>query len=174
MRQCARCKKPSEKYRCQACAEFHRQKSNQRVADRKTKGLCLVCGGPRDDSRSTCEACRTKYWNRETKTLQEKRFRDKRKLEAFIAYGGFICKCCGETEKLFLTIDHVNNDGANHRREIGKGRKANASGPIYAWLRKNKYPEGFQVLCINCNFGKRMNKGVCPHQEALVWPKRIN
>ena len=69
---------------------------------------------------------------------------------------GRSCVCCGESEELFLTIDHVNNDGAEHRRAIGPD--------ICAWLLKNDFPEGFQVLCYNCNCGKQRNGGTCPHQ----------
>jgi hypothetical protein len=76
------------------------------------------------------------------------------------AYGGYKCACCGETEPLFLSIDHVNNDGAEHRRKLGiKG-----GTEIYRWLIKNDFPDGFQVLCYNCQQGKRLNNGVCPHQ----------
>ncbi len=28
-------------------------------------------------------------------------------------------------------------------------------------------PEGFQVLCWNCNLGKYYNGGVCPHRGAV-------
>jgi hypothetical protein len=34
-------------------------------------------------------------------------------------------------------------------------------------LRRNNYPEGFQILCMNCQFGKRMNNGVCPHTSKV-------
>jgi hypothetical protein len=34
------------------------------------------------------------------------------------AYGGK-CVCCGEAEEAFLTLDHVNNDGKQHRAELG-------------------------------------------------------
>lgn len=87
--------------------------------------------------------------------------------EAIMAYGGYICKCCGITEPLFLTIDHVNNDGAKHRREIGykTGNGKGASSATVRWLKKNNYPEGFQILCLNCNMGKERNKGTCPHKQ---------
>jgi hypothetical protein len=39
-------------------------------------------------------------------------------------------------------------------------------GGYWAWLRKHNYPEGFQVLCHNCNMGRQINGGVCPHMEA--------
>lgn len=82
------------------------------------------------------------------------------KAAAYVAYGGYRCACCGEEERAFLSIDHVGNDGNVHRKAIGRGTS------IYLWLKKNGFPPGFQVLCMNCNFGKRMNGGVCPHVEA--------
>lgn len=70
------------------------------------------------------------------------------------------CTCCGESNLMFLTIDHTNNDGANHRKVIG----VTGLG-FYRWLVKNNFPEGFGVMCMNCNFGKYLNGGVCPHDE---------
>jgi len=81
----------------------------------------------------------------------------------FAAYGGYKCACCGESEQKFLTIDHVKNDGATFRRQIAGTRTA-AGYVTYRWLLKHNFPSGYQVLCMNCNHGKRMNAGVCPHQ----------
>jgi hypothetical protein len=80
------------------------------------------------------------------------------KREAIAAYGGS-CACCGETAIEFLAIDHVNEDGHEHRND-GLRR-----GHIYLWLRRNKHPQGgrFQVLCNNCNIAKSMYGG-CPHR----------
>ena len=78
----------------------------------------------------------------------------------FNAYGGWKCACCGETEKLFLTIDHMLNNASELRKEGVHGH----STQFYRWLKNSGYPKDFQVLCMNCNFGKRMNNGVCPHQ----------
>jgi hypothetical protein len=73
------------------------------------------------------------------------------KVAAFDAYGGSVCRCCGETELEFLSIDHVNEDGAAHRKELsGSG----GGHDMYRWLRLHNYPPGFQVLCMNCNFAK--------------------
>ena len=57
----------------------------------------------------------------------------------------------------FLSIDHINNDGAAHRRKLG-------SNYIYSWLIQTNFPEGFQVLCHNCNLAKGFYKQ-CPHQR---------
>lgn len=88
--------------------------------------------------------------------------------EVIMAYGGYVCSCCGESEPLFLTIDHIHNDGANHRRSLGyKGNGKGAHGKTLKWLKDNKYPLGFQILCMNCNMGKQRNKGICPHKQTL-------
>lgn len=65
------------------------------------------------------------------------------------------CQCCGESHIEFLTIDHINGDGAEHRRKIGTNH-------MYKWLKRNHFPEGFRTLCWNCNcsLGKF---GYCPH-----------
>jgi hypothetical protein len=81
---------------------------------------------------------------------------------AYAAYGGYQCQCCGETERAFLSIDHVNNDGHAHRKTF--------RGVIYGWLKKNGYPPGFQILCMNCNFGKKHNGGICPHRARKPEP----
>lgn len=77
-----------------------------------------------------------------------------------LAHYGAICACCGESRYEFLTFDHKNNDGAAHRRsDRGAAR-------IAQWLKKNDYPDGFQVLCMNCNWAKG-RYGECPHEREL-------
>ena len=83
------------------------------------------------------------------------------KEEVFACYGGAICSCCAETELLFLTIDHIKGDGAQHRKNV-------SGNNIYQWLKKNDYPKGFQVLCLNCNRGKWLNNGICPHKTRIM------
>jgi hypothetical protein len=69
------------------------------------------------------------------------------------------CQCCGEAHLEFLSLDHVNNDGNTHRREIGAGGTA-----LYRWAKKNSYPPSLQVLCSNCNWAKA-RYGECPHER---------
>ena len=69
-----------------------------------------------------------------------------------------MCTCCGETQIKFLEIDHINGGGNEHRKTM-EGTN------IYLWLKKNNYPEGFQVLCSNCNMAKG-RYGICPHKEG--------
>jgi hypothetical protein len=76
----------------------------------------------------------------------------------------FKCKCCNKKGITNLTIDHINNDGAIHRIQLyGENRGKR----FYEWLIKNNFPDGFQVLCWNCNCarGKRNNiTKSCPHK----------
>lgn len=89
------------------------------------------------------------------------------RLEVLRAYGGDppCCACCGERELVFLALDHVRNNGAADRQLIGDSHR------IFRWLRRQGFPPGYQVLCHNCNWAKRM--GGCPHQgSSPVLPAR--
>lgn len=98
--------------------------------------------------------------NRDRELAQAKDRHVSLKANAYQAYGGARCSCCGEHRLPFLSLDHMDGKGSQHRRSIGRGSN------IYAWLRDNGYPPGFQVLCHNCNHGRYLNGGVCPHAEA--------
>lgn len=77
---------------------------------------------------------------------------------------GAICNCCGEAEQKFLSIDHVDNDGYKDKNVNGK--KITGMN-LYKKIFKENFPKKYQILCMNCNHGKRMNHGVCPHKEIL-------
>lgn len=85
----------------------------------------------------------------------------KLKAEAVQAYGGR-CFCCGETNVHLLGLDHVNNDGAEHRRTLNL--KGNGGGVFfYRHLRKNGWPTDppLRTACGTCNYGTRLESG-CP------------
>ncbi len=79
-----------------------------------------------------------------------------------MAHYGSACACCSEADPRFLTLDHINNDGAAHRREMGVKGSA-----FYLKIRRLGYPSGLQALCWNCNMGKALY-GVCPHQKSTA------
>jgi hypothetical protein len=62
-----------------------------------------------------------------------------------------------------LTLDHINNNGAAHRREFD----LKTGDQMHRWIIKNGFPAESQVLCMNCNWAKRYN-GICPHQAGKV------
>lgn len=93
---------------------------------------------------------------------KEKEKYRKDRLICLTHYGGNPpkCKCCGELFLEFLAIDHINGQGNKLRKE----KKYGSGGRLYFWLIKNNFPEGFQILCHNCNLAKGFY-GYCPHNE---------
>jgi len=83
--------------------------------------------------------------------------RHKLREEVISAYGE-ACACCGEHQIEFLAMDHINNDGKEHRKVVPPSE-------FYPWLKRNNYPKGYQVLCNNCNLAKA-RYGICPHKKA--------
>lgn len=66
------------------------------------------------------------------------------------------CQCCGENNKEFLVIDHINGGGNEHRKEVGEN--------MVRWIIKNNFPPEFRVLCANCNTSIGVY-GYCPHSK---------
>lgn len=148
---------------CGKCRERSRRLRTDLIVARVDRGLCPRCGKPVEEKGfRECAACSKRQYKYQSDRPENRRKKYKAiKEEVFAAYGGYVCACCGETEPLFLCIDHIHEDGADHRRTIsGRGTS------MYQWLKSNGFPPGFQVLCQNCNFGKHLNGGVCPHLAA--------
>ncbi len=91
----------------------------------------------------------------------KRRRRQELKLRIMQYYGNCQCACCKENNIKFLSIDHINGDGIKHRAMMRAG-----GGKFYEWIVRNNFPEGLQVLCFNCNLGRSVNGGVCPHKES--------
>lgn len=77
-----------------------------------------------------------------------KRWNTELKLRVFQHYG-MVCSRCGFSDMRTLSIDHLNGGGTQHRKKVGEGAS------FYVWLEKAGYPEGYQTLCMNCQFIKR-------------------
>ncbi len=147
--------KPANRQYCDECREIKVLYRSAIRQDRREKGLCLDCGKiDQQEHLLRCAKCLN------TRKADIRRERDLIKDEVFDAYGGYICNCCGETEPLFLEIDHVHNNGYEMRKVHGTGSH------MYSWLKANNYPNDFQILCSNCNRGKYRNGGACPHLAA--------
>lgn len=71
------------------------------------------------------------------------------------------CSCCGENHYEFMAIDHVNGGGNKHRKEIEKQKGSRIN--MYRWLKANNFPEGYRILCHNCNQARGFY-GACPHE----------
>ena len=87
---------------------------------------------------------------------EQLKYRDKLRREMVAAYGG-ACVCCGESDLLFLSLDHINGGGTKERTRRNPG-----GWTWYRQLRQQGWPPGYQVLCFNCNAAKE--RGICPHR----------
>jgi hypothetical protein len=109
----------------------------------------------RDSERSK----RHQMEHKEARLVYEKSRHYKLKMEVLQHYSGEVpvCACCKEDIFEFLTIDHVNG-------RTDEEKKSRRSGnALYRWIKKSGFPDGFQVLCYNCNCGRK--HGECPHQK---------
>lgn len=115
------------------------------------------------------------YWCKACNSARQKRAAQKRRdaglvhpstasarrlrVEVLSHYSGGTphCDCCGDNHLEFLALDHVNGGGNEHRRKVGSNQE------VYRELRRTGYPEGFRVLCHNCNLSIGFY-GYCPHE----------
>lgn len=127
--------------------------------------------GQSNQGRRYCKQCKRNYTRKwvqnkrqtvagieELKAYQRKWAKKRNVLirQEVLDHYGRECACCGESEEAFLALDHINDDGAEHRRTHRlEGNKT------YYWAKNNGWPAIFQMLCHNCNFAK--GRGGCPH-----------
>lgn len=89
--------------------------------------------------------------------LQERRdYRIRLKLELLTHYGvSGRAECCwpecGITDMDMLTLDHINDNGAEHRKQL-----SSSSHTLYSFVKKNNFPPDFQTLCHNHQWKKEM------------------
>lgn len=123
----------------------------------------------RDDNKQYC-----KEWKKSLKKL-------------ILGWYGGECVCCHETEIAFLTLDHIFDDGERdglgltklrhlaiqdktaaqiELRQVNKRSGFHLYGRIKKLGFENR-PCDLQVLCFNCQWGKRINKGFCPHHPDV-------
>lgn len=159
-------------------------------------GMCCDCGSvPFVAGKKRCEECLRKaregtnkyrsknkeqvrksdmagYYRHHAKRCASAKDRtNKLRAEIFERYGGAVCACCGIIDWWTLSLDHIENNGAAHRRELFPGRGNGRGGyKMYRILKKQGFPPGFQVLCMNCNIGKVRNNGICPHKAGEPSP----
>ena len=80
------------------------------------------------------------------------------KTETLTHYGNGKCACvnCGESRLDCLSLDHINNNGAEERRQwFGENWSSGGGVASYRKLQKLNYPDGYQTLCMNCQWIKR-------------------
>lgn len=158
-----------------------KDKNKERYLRYKAEGRC-GCGRTPEEGRKICVTCTenaryygqtpsgvvsrkirvSSYYQKNKEYLNQKKMveRENNKIAVMLHYGGE-CSCCGEDGLPFLSIDHINGDGADRRRNTKQGVN------FYKWIIDNKFPPDLQVLCISCNFAKGTGE-VCLHKLGTL------
>lgn len=150
--------------KCASCRSYYNDRRKVKGRTPKTPGMCSMtdCTNQATDGFKLCERCRRRTRERQQADPhynEEHRLLTRRQRNQVLDHYGRRCACCGEGHEEFLTIDHVNGDGAQHLTTAGYRYR----GPqLYGWLIRNDFPEGFRTLCFNCNFALG-HHGYCPH-----------
>jgi len=136
--------------------------------------ICRLCKksppdiefGPSRSQQWRCRKClslKAREWyvnNLDERKEYAKKLRQKWRLKMLKAYGNK-CTCCGELEPNFLTLEHINRDGREHRR----GRNPVT---ILREMRDAGWPKDrFTILCYNCNLSRGFY-GECPHKRKML------
>ena len=66
------------------------------------------------------------------------------------------CELCGMDNIDVLDLDHIEGNGIKHLKE----RKLI---PLSRWCIKNNFPEGYRVLCRNCNWIENLKRNFNKH-----------
>jgi hypothetical protein len=100
--------------------------------------------------------------NREqyNKSKAEYRFRLKISVLSMYCEDKICCKNCGYDSNIdALCLDHIENNGAEHRKELRISSRNNSNGTtIYERIKAQGKIEGLQVLCFNCNTIKELER----------------
>lgn len=92
--------------------------------------------------------------NRDRITAHRKKRKGIEKMR-FLEMYGRVCVCCGESEPVFLCLDHVHGQV----KVKNKDEWTTAYNKAY----KEYRPDLYRIMCCNCNMAVRFGR-VCPHQ----------
>lgn len=125
-------------------SEFHKD-------NRSPIGICFQC--------KSCLCEKSLKYYQEHKEERRKYTRDrgqqiKQIVLSHYSDGQPKCNQCGFEDIRALSVDHINGGGNKQRRDDGL-----LGANFYKWIKHQNYPEGLQVLCMNCQFIKRMEDG---------------
>lgn len=149
---------------CKSCRREERQRLRERNPEKYREaaraGTARYRGRPGNREKMR-EKDRQRYAANREEVLERKSQYAANLRAVVFAHYGTVCACCGSTSR--LSIDHINGDGKQHRRELF-GR--NTGMRIYTWLIREGFPPGFQVLCRPCNASKGRGASCCLDHAA--------
>ncbi len=124
---------------CDPCGEEAKSRSKQHVQDKRKLGECVNCLEQAISGTKLCEA--------HTKAQKQAVWKNAREVKTvlFNHYGGLKCvwPSCPEIDLDVLSLDHVNDNGAEERRALAM---VGGGSNFYRWLKKQGYPTGVSIV----------------------------
>ena len=121
----------------------------------------------REKKAESMRRARAEDPERHAKSSRESKRRRRERL--FQAYGR-VCTLCGFDDERALTLDHVLNNGAEERAQLGPQA-------VYLRALRPEYRSEYRILCMNCQFitraiADRSNQWVEAERPELVRRRR--
>lgn len=95
------------------------------------------------------------YWKKHRQQMnaigRKRNLRIKREVLSYYGGGVLSCMWCSFGDIRALSIDHIKGGGTQHKKSLG-GYKSH----LYDWLKQQGFPEGYQTLCMNCQYIKKI------------------
>ena len=161
------CKKCEGKHQLEYRQQHNKEKieTNSRYYQRNKDKIKEKNKKYRQDHKYECKKRSIQYYQENKEKIKKDAQNLKLKVFNYYCNNEIKCNCCGEKHIEFLTIDHIDCGKLIH----GKNKKPNnhnSGTPFYRWLVSNNFPDGYQVLCYNCNCAKGFF-GWCPHDNIF-------
>ena len=112
--------------------------------------IVCACGKNAAKGRKKCNRCSKSPEAWAASHERRRQRRQAERLDLVEAYGGK-CVECDIDDPDVLVLDHINDDGAEHRKRVGNQN-------VYTDLIKRGYPDEVQLLCANCNLRKERRR----------------
>lgn len=156
--QCKVCRENRRKQWAEANKEEIRKKRQLYYRENKDRIRPLQIDYQKRTAQSRSESAKVRHEkNKEAQNARNRERHRMRKRQVLEHYGGSppSCACCGESIYEFLSIDHIEGGGSQHRKVTGSD--------TYRVLLAEGLPAGYRVLCMNCNTARGYH-GYCPHE----------
>lgn len=111
-------------------------------------GYFGISTGRYDGLQSQCKDCRKENAVDVAARMRKRRARVKSEVIEHYSFGFNCCGHCNFKNPLALSVDHIGGGGNKHNKKIHNN--------LQLWLYRNKFPEGYQILCMNCQFIKKI------------------
>ena len=142
---------------CRKCNIELNQNNWVKSLRKKNSKICSKCNlalgnkwRKENRKRANANALKHYYKNPQKHHKVVHKARVKVRIDMNAEYGGK-CSNCGISDIDILDIDHINNNGAEDRRNNLYGYN------LYRHLKKKGYPKDeYQLLCKNCNWKKHL------------------